>query len=96
MDARSEVADFYRHELAQALNEQSFGISRSEITHFAENEAEATIALVEGQTINVVLTQEGLYETLDDLLSSTSPAYAARRMEALMERLEGLANKGEE
>ena len=59
MDAQSEVADFYRHELAQALNEQSFGISRSEITRFAENEAETTITLLEGQTINVVLSSAG-------------------------------------
>jgi len=55
----SEVAEFYRRELAQALAEQAFGISRSEVTHFTENEAEATITLLEGNTINVVLSIAG-------------------------------------
>jgi hypothetical protein len=59
MDARNEVADFYRHELARALNEQSFGVLRSEVTGFSENQAEGTIALLEGQTINVVLSSAG-------------------------------------
>jgi hypothetical protein len=59
MDARNEVADFYPRELAQALNEQSFGILRSEVTNFAENQAEGTITLLEGQTINVVLSSAG-------------------------------------
>jgi hypothetical protein len=55
----SEVAEFYRRELAQALAEQAFGISSSEVTHFAENEAEATITLLEGNTINVALSIAG-------------------------------------
>jgi hypothetical protein len=59
MDARNEVADFYRHELARALNEQSFGISHSKITNFAENEAEAAITLLEGQAVKVVLSSAG-------------------------------------
>jgi hypothetical protein len=33
------------------------------------------------------------YETLDDLLSSTSPAYAAKRIETLMARLQGLVEE---
>ena len=55
----SEVAEFYRRELAQALAEQAFGISSSDVTHFTENEAEATITLLEGNTINVVLSIAG-------------------------------------
>jgi predicted XRE-type DNA-binding protein len=54
-----EVAEFYRRELAQALAEQAFGISRSEVTHFTENEAEATITLLEGNAIIVVLSIAG-------------------------------------
>lgn len=55
-----QVAEFYRRELAQALNEQAFGISSySEIIHSTENEAEATITLLEGNTINVVLSSAG-------------------------------------
>lgn len=96
MNGQSEVADFYRRELALALSEQSFGITRSEITHFSENEAEATITLLEGKTVDVALSSAGYkveeryYETLDDLLSSISSSYASKRVEALMERLQGL------
>jgi hypothetical protein len=59
----SEVAGFYRRELALALAEQAFGISRSDVTYFTENEAEATITLLEGNTIDVVLSIAG-YEVL--------------------------------
>jgi hypothetical protein len=59
MNEQSGVADFYRRELARALNEQSFGITRSEITHFSENEAEATITLLEGQIVDVALSSAG-------------------------------------
>jgi hypothetical protein len=38
-----------------------------------------------------VTTQVRFYETLDDLLVSTSPAYAAKRVETLMARLEELS-----
>jgi hypothetical protein len=55
----NQVAGFYRRELTQALSEQAFGISCSEIIHSTENEAEATITLLEGNTINVVLTSAG-------------------------------------
>jgi len=55
----SEVAGFYRRELAQALAEQAFGISRSEVTRFTENDAEATITLLEGSTINIALSITG-------------------------------------
>ncbi|KAH9997770.1 hypothetical protein BJV74DRAFT_768294 [Russula compacta] len=103
MSEQNEIAEFYRRELAQALNEQAFGISHSEVTRFTENEAEAIVTLLEGKTINVVLSyagykvwgQERFYETLDDLLSSTSPIYAAKRVETLMARLQGLADTGE-
>lgn len=54
-----QVPAFYRRELAQALNEQAFGISRSEIIHCNEGEAEATVTLLEGNTINVVLLSAG-------------------------------------
>lgn len=59
MNEVHQVAEFYQRELAQALNEQAFGISRSEIIQCNENEAEATIALLEGNTINVVLSSAG-------------------------------------
>jgi hypothetical protein len=59
MNEGDQVAEFYQRELAQALNEQAFGISRSEIIHCNENEAEATITLLEGNTINVVLSSAG-------------------------------------
>ncbi|KAI0304594.1 hypothetical protein BC826DRAFT_977101 [Russula brevipes] len=93
-----------RSELARALNEQTFGISSSEVTHFTEDEAEASITLLEGNIITVALSSAGykvlgqgrFYETLDDLLSSTSPAYAAKRMETLMARLQALADTEEE
>ena len=59
MNERNEVADFYRRELTQALNEQAFGISHSEVTRFTENEAEATVTLLEGTTISIVLSNAG-------------------------------------
>ena len=59
MDEQSAVADFYRRELARALNEQSFGIAHSEITHFSEHEARATMTLLEGQTVDVALSSAG-------------------------------------
>ncbi len=59
MNEQSRVADFYRRELAQALDEQSFGITRSEITRFSESEAEVTITLLEGQTVDVALSSTG-------------------------------------
>lgn len=59
MNEVDQVAEFYQRELAQALNEQAFGISRSEIIHCNENEAEATITLLEGNTINVILSSAG-------------------------------------
>ncbi|KAH9081771.1 hypothetical protein EDB83DRAFT_2334733, partial [Lactarius deliciosus] len=97
------VVEFYRRELAWALDEQSFGVTHSEITHFSENEAEATITLLEGQTVNVALSSAGYkviaeeiyYETLDNLLSFISPSYATKRVEALMERLQGLVESDE-
>jgi len=103
MNEQSGVADFYRRELERALNEQSFGITHSEITHFSENEAEATITLLEGQTVDVALSSAGYkvtveeryYETLDDLLSFISSSYASKRVEGLMERLQGLVGSGD-
>jgi hypothetical protein len=59
MNEGDQVAEFYQRELTQALNEQDFGISRSEIIHHNEKEAEATITLLEGNTINVVLSSPG-------------------------------------
>ena len=59
MNEVDQVAEFYQRELAQALNEQAFGISRSEIIHSNESEAEATITLLEGNTIHVVLLSAG-------------------------------------
>jgi hypothetical protein len=59
MNERNEVAGFYRRELARALNEQAPWISHSEVTHFTENDAAATVALLEGKTINVVLSNAG-------------------------------------
>ncbi|KAH9050546.1 hypothetical protein EDB84DRAFT_1259436 [Lactarius hengduanensis] len=109
MNEQSVVVEFYRRELARALDEQSFGVTHSEITHFSKNEAEATITLLEGQTVNVALssagykvreilsndTEEIYYETLDNLLSFISPSYATKRVEALMERLQGLVGSDE-
>ena len=40
-------------------------------------------------------TQVRFYETLDDLLASTSPAYATKRVETLMARLEELSDDAE-
>lgn len=59
MNESDQVAEFYQRELAQALDEQAFGISRSEMIHYNENEAEATITLLEGSTINAVLSSAG-------------------------------------
>jgi len=59
MNERNEVAEFYRRELTRALNEQSFGITESEVTRFDENEAEATLTLLEGKTIHVILSSAG-------------------------------------
>ncbi|KAI9454829.1 hypothetical protein F5148DRAFT_1227913 [Russula earlei] len=101
MDERNDVREFYRRELTRALNEQRFGISSgSEVTRFTENEAEAKLTLLEGETIHVVLSSAGykvstqvrIYETLDDLLASTSPAYAAQRFSILVSRLQELSD----
>jgi len=59
MNEGDQIAEFYQRELAQALDEQAFGISRSEIIHYNDNEAEATITLLEGSTINAVLSSAG-------------------------------------
>jgi hypothetical protein len=59
MNERNEITGFYRCELTQALNEQAFGISHSEVIHSTENEAEATVTLLEGKTINVILSNAG-------------------------------------
>ena len=59
MNGVDQVAEFYQRELTRALNEQAFGVSRSEIIHCNENEAEATITLLEGNTVNVVLSSPG-------------------------------------
>lgn len=59
MNKGHQIAEFYQRELAQALNEQTFGISRSEIIQCNENEAEANITLLEGNTINVALSSAG-------------------------------------
>jgi hypothetical protein len=59
MNGRSEVPEFYRSELARALNEQTFGIPSSEVTHFTEDEAEASITLLEGNIVTVVLSSAG-------------------------------------
>ena len=55
----NQVTEFYRRELEQALKEQAFGISRSELIRSNEHEAEATITLLESNTINVVLSSAG-------------------------------------
>ena len=55
----NQVAEFYRHELTQALNEQAFGICCSEMICSTENEAEADVTLLEGNTIHVVLSSAG-------------------------------------
>ncbi len=59
MNEENQISGFYQSELTQALKEQAFGISRSEIIHFNESEAEATITLLEGNNINVVLSSAG-------------------------------------
>jgi hypothetical protein len=55
----NQVTKFYRRELEQALKEQAFGISCSELIRSNDHEAEATITLLEGNTINVVLSSAG-------------------------------------
>jgi hypothetical protein len=42
-----------------------------------------------------LLTEERFYETLDDLLSSTSPAYGAKKVETLMAKLQGIVDTRE-
>jgi hypothetical protein len=42
-----------------------------------------------------VLGEERFYETLDDLLSATSPAYAEKRVETLIARLQGVVDTKE-
>jgi hypothetical protein len=42
-----------------------------------------------------LLAEQKFYETLDDLLSSTSPAYAEKKVETLMAKLQGIADTRE-
>ena len=42
-----------------------------------------------------LLAEQRFYETLDDLLFSTSPAYAAKKVETLLARLQGIADTRE-
>ncbi|KAF9013528.1 hypothetical protein BDQ17DRAFT_1297221 [Cyathus striatus] len=52
-------SSFYRDELQRAFSEQSFGIRSFHITSSNARQAVATVVLLEGQKLIVVLTNQG-------------------------------------
>ncbi|KAH9841806.1 uncharacterized protein C8Q71DRAFT_349098 [Rhodofomes roseus] len=97
--------DFPGGELENALKEHAFGLSRYEILHKSPHEARARIALLEGKAVNVMLTTSGYsivcdvespartFESLDDLLLSVSPRFEEARQQALLAKLQLLAEQ---
>jgi len=91
---------FPETELPRALSEQSFGIVSYEVTVVSQLEATARVVLLEGNAITISLTTKGYelvhdsgepgdatFETLDDLLQTTSGMYEKARYAALVNEL---------
>ncbi|OJA17191.1 hypothetical protein AZE42_00176 [Rhizopogon vesiculosus] len=88
---------FYYTELNQALSEQAFGLGRFDVCSSTPHEATASVTLLEGRTIRIVLSARGyqldggqIFESIESLLQAVSAAYEERRREALFSRLRDL------
>lgn len=91
----SQPASFYRDELRRILNEQFFGVSSFIITGASAEDATASVKLLEGRDVTIILTARGyqdsstgsMYETIESLLRSISPMYASKYQEVLLSKL---------
>ena len=108
---------FYHNELNRALSEQSFALTRYEVTRqHSVHEATALVTLLEGTNIRVSLNTRGYrvnlhhsttvviadctcvpklgdgqtYESIEELLQSTSPMYMQKREDTIISKLQGL------
>ncbi|KAJ8080453.1 hypothetical protein PM082_017286 [Marasmius tenuissimus] len=97
---------FYADELQAALREQGSSIKTFSFLRWTDEEAEASITLLEEQVVRVVLTERGYVEksnnpnaptrrsdTLDGLLKALSPMYEQEQHRKLMSALEKLAEE---
>ncbi|KXN88257.1 hypothetical protein AN958_07716 [Leucoagaricus sp. SymC.cos] len=98
------ASSFFGQELHRALREQGPAIHSFKIVNAGPLQAVARVKILEGHTIEVLLTQQGYkvdckpnegmsstFESVEDLLHSLSPLYAQRRSEALFEALKRLS-----
>ncbi|PBK97624.1 hypothetical protein ARMGADRAFT_922935 [Armillaria gallica] len=93
---------FLANELQLALSEQHFGIrSFSILSSSTPLVAKASVTLLDGEKLQLVLTGRGyfvtnslnmkVFETVEELLQSVSDTYAEKRREVLWNKLEKLA-----
>ncbi|EIM83618.1 uncharacterized protein STEHIDRAFT_123998 [Stereum hirsutum FP-91666 SS1] len=94
---------FFVDELQNSLEEQlNLGAIKSfRVVSNTNTEAIAQVALLEDQTVEVVLNGAGyqatsedgakIYETVEGFLDSRSMAYSAKRHEVLLAKLESLS-----
>ncbi|KAF9241201.1 hypothetical protein BU15DRAFT_45291 [Melanogaster broomeanus] len=94
----SSPSSFYYNELRRALSEQSFGLTRYEVTRQdTPHEATAFVTLLEGTALRVSLNTRGyqidggqIYESIDELLQSVSPMFMQKRKDVLLAKLQSL------
>ncbi|TDL22166.1 hypothetical protein BD410DRAFT_723401 [Rickenella mellea] len=104
---RSIPPSFFKDELRNALEEQSFGINGFALTNWNNLEARAQVTLLENLTVDIVLSIRGFYvpsgqneqhlpdtvfETVDSLLQNISPGYSAKLAETIVARLSSERN----
>ncbi|KAJ3771124.1 hypothetical protein EV361DRAFT_801566 [Lentinula raphanica] len=93
---------FHFKELQRALSEQALLIRTFSMEDHSSLEASASVTLLEGNVITIVLTnqgyrsdqsKEGPFETIEDLLQCVSPLYARKRRSTLLDALERLSSQ---
>ncbi|KAH0832027.1 hypothetical protein J3R83DRAFT_12932 [Lanmaoa asiatica] len=66
----SSSSSFYHNELSRALSEQSFGLTRYEVTRlYSAHEATAVVTILEGNTIRVSLNVRGYQVNLHQFIT---------------------------
>ncbi|KAI3616104.1 hypothetical protein WG66_014055 [Moniliophthora roreri] len=101
------TGSFYRDELRKALSEQRSAIEVYSVLRYTSLDAHASVTLLEGKVIYVILTERGfaikpsegsdwdrthVFESLEGLLQSASSLYAMEKQRQLFEALERLSN----
>ncbi|KAK7056920.1 hypothetical protein VNI00_002638 [Paramarasmius palmivorus] len=101
------MGSFYTTELQRALTEQGSTIGTFTMLEFTTLDAQASVTLLEGEVIRIILTERGyaimpaqeldwdtahIFETLEGLLQTASPLYGHQRQKKLLDALEKLAN----